>query len=179
MRQGRREFAHRGDSRHMREFIALPLNRQCSLSLLRYVDGGTDPFMHRTVGRNDRHCLNLKMPIAHVTSAYLKLVLVHALFRHCLLPQSLAALSILGVKSLNPTKVAHFIFVLSRELLPTWGQQKTLAFRVCAPDHMCGGHYQRPVPRLAVAQSSLLPSSLLDKRRQKYQGKRNGNQKDL
>ena len=114
----------------MREFVALPLYRQRNLSLLRNVAGGADPFAHRTVGRNDRHCLNIKMAIAHVTSAYLKLVLVQALFHHCLLPQSLAALSILGVKSLDPAKVGHFIFVLSRELLPTRGRQKALALRI-------------------------------------------------
>src|SRR6266496_4013465 len=149
----------------MREFVALPLNRQCRLSLLRNVDGGTDPFMHRTVGRNDRHCLNMKMSIAQIASAYLKLVLVHVFFRHCLLPQSRAVLLILGVKSVNPTKVAHFIFVLSRELLPEWGHQKALTFRVCAPDHVRGGHYQRPVPRLAIAQSRFFVATLADQSR--------------
>ena len=41
--------------------------------------------------------LNVKIPIAPITSTNPKLVLVHAFLRHCLLPQSLAPLPVLWV----------------------------------------------------------------------------------
>ena len=112
------KLAHRGDSSDVGELCPLPRRFELSFSAVSDVVFGADPFADRAVGRNDRHGLNVKMPIAPITSTNLKLVLVHALLRDGLLPQSLAALLVLGVKRLKPAKVVRFIFTLPRELLP-------------------------------------------------------------
>ena len=151
MRQRRRQFANRIDSHDMRELVPLSLNRRRNLFLLGNIDRRSDPFMHTTVGRDDRHRLNMKMPKALIVSAYLKLVLVHSFMRHCLFPQVSAALLILRMKSRKPTKVVRVIFALPSEFLPSPARQEPLALCICAPDHIRAGHHQRPVARLAVA----------------------------
>ena len=100
MRQGRRKLAHGADSRHVGEFVALALNHRGRLFFLSSVHRGADPFAHGPVGRKDRHGLHVKMSIAPIASAYLAFIFVGAFVHHRLLPQSLAAFSILGVKRL-------------------------------------------------------------------------------
>ena len=120
------------------------------------------------------------MPIAPIASAYLKLVLVHAFLRHGLLPQSLAALLILGVKSLKPTKVARFIFALPRKLVPARGRPRiprpfAFARQTIFALAMTNARYRASLSRNA---SSLSRRSLI-KARQEHQRKKNRDQKKL
>ena len=157
----------------------MALSFQRGFLALGYVDGGSHPFVDPTIQRYNRHRLNVKMPIAPIASTNPKLVLVHAFLRHCLLPQSLAALLILGVKSLKPTKVARFIFALPRKIVPAGSDEESFALCVCPPHHIRACHYQCPVPRLAFAQSAFFVTPFADKPRQKYQRKRDRNQEQL
>src|SRR5262245_65420861 len=69
--------------------------------------------------------MDVKMPVAPITSANSQLILVGMFFNHCALPQPSGALAVVGIYSLQPTKVAHLVLVLSSKLLPARADKET------------------------------------------------------
>jgi hypothetical protein len=112
--------------------------------------------------------MDVKMPMAPVTSANSQLILIGTLFNHCAFPQPSGALAVVGMNGLQPTKIAHLVFVLSGKLLPTRVNKETLSPRVRPPHHLGARHHQRAVPGLALAQRLLFVLALLDQSRQQH-----------
>src|SRR5262245_13945873 len=112
--------------------------------------------------------MDVKMPLAAVTSTNSQLILVGTLFNHCALPQPSGAFAVVGMNSLQPTKLAHLVFVLSGKLLPARGDKKTFPRRVRPPHHLGACCHQSTVPGLALAQRLLFVLALSDQSRQQH-----------
>src|SRR5262245_41777714 len=109
--------------------------------------------------------MDVKMPVAPVASANSQLVLVGMFFNHGALPQPPGALPIVGMDSLQPTKLAHLVLVLSSKLLPAWADKETLSPRVRPPHHFGACRHQRAVAGLALAQRLLFVLAFSDQAR--------------
>src|SRR5215471_1351825 len=105
--------------------------------------------------------MDVKMPVAPITSANSQLILVGMFFNHCALPQPSGALAVVGIYSLQPTKVAHLVLVLSSKLLPARADKETFPPRVRPPHHLGAGCYQRTVPGFTLAHGHFFLASLL------------------
>src|SRR5262245_65936221 len=109
--------------------------------------------------------MDVKMPVAPVASANSQLVLVGMFFNHGALPQPPGALPIVGMDSLQPTKLAHLVLVLSSKHLPAWADKETLSTRVRPPHHFGARRHQCAVASLALAHGDFFPASLLHQHR--------------
>src|SRR4029434_4623296 len=109
------------------------------------------------------------MPVAPVMSANSQLILVDTLFNHCALPQPPGALAVVGMNRLQPTKLAHLVFVLSGKLLPARVDKETLAPRGVRTHPLGARTHERTVVGLTPARGDFLFASLLHQHRQPHQ----------
>src|SRR2546422_7709516 len=113
------------------------------------------PLAHTSIRRDNRNCVNVKIAIVSFASSDARLVLVRMPVTHRLLPESSAPLAVVGMDSLQPTKVAQLLFVLPGKFLPRRGNEEPFTLCIRSPHHLRAGHHQRPVARLALAQRLL------------------------
>src|SRR5215510_318870 len=105
--------------------------------------------------------MDVKMLVASVMSTNPQLIFVGTLFNHCALPQPAGALPVVGMDSLQPTKLAHLVLALSSKLLPARADKETLPPRVRPPHHFGACCHQRAVAGLALAHGHFFLASLL------------------